>query len=106
MGHAMLSARSCLLVALPALVALGSPVQGAPALRSAFVPVPLPSSPLTVVQGSLQNKPGANGVCGGPLIGTAKQRAVKEKLMAEKREMAKVEKAKREAEKAKARQEE
>jgi hypothetical protein len=101
----MLSARSCLLVALPALVALGSPVQGAPALRSAFVPVAVPSSPLTVVQGSLQNKPGANGVCGGPLVGTAKQRAAQEKVLAEKRKLAKVEKAQRDAEKAKARQE-
>merc|ERR1711966_354167 len=69
----------------------------APGLRSAFVPVTVPSMPLTVVQGSLQNKPGSNGKCGGPLVGTAKQKKQLMKQMEVARAEAKVAKAERDA---------
>eukprot|EP00802_Teleaulax_amphioxeia_P032601 Tamp_36783.p2 GENE.Tamp_36783~~Tamp_36783.p2 ORF type:complete len:103 (-),score=30.39 Tamp_36783:238-546(-) len=102
----MLSARSCLLVAVPAFLALTSPAAAAPALRSAFVAPAMPSLPLTAVKGSLQNKPGANGVCGGPAVGTGKQRKQKEKIAQEKRVAAKALKVERDAAKAAARAEE
>lgn len=91
--------------ALVAVLALATPAQGAPGLRSAFVPVTVPSMPLTVVQGSLQNKPGSNGKCGGPLVGTAKQKKQLMKEMEVARAEAKAAKAERDAIKKAARDE-
>merc|ERR1719409_362374 len=100
----MLSARSCLLLAIPAVAAFAAPAQAAPALRSAFVPVATaPATPLTVVKGSVANKPGANGECGGPLVGTGKQRKQMEKEMEAARVEARKAKAERDAAKQAAR---
>lgn len=52
-----------------------------------------------ICRGSLQNKPAANGSCGGPAVGTGKQRKQQEIVAAKARAEAKVVKEKKDAEK-------
>mmetsp|Transcript_20392 Transcript_20392/g.49341 ORF Transcript_20392/g.49341 Transcript_20392/m.49341 type:complete len:102 (-) Transcript_20392:382-687(-) len=85
----MVRAASIAIVGAIAALGLVAPAQGAPALRSAFVPIMVPGVP-TAMKGSLQNKPSGNGTPGGPAVGTGKQRKQAEIVDAKARAEAKI----------------